>query len=267
MNAYKCTLARPCLATSYLAERLSFTLDVVYLVSTLRSGTSDTAKANASASFGRLFVPERRDELRRALVETVVEGLSERSQVAGADVIRIVSELIEEAERGAFTQLHMERNDDGSFRAFCTDCERPWCCIVFETIRLTADDAWALSQRFAMSPDLFLRKYCEQYVDETQPDFVYRLKRALPCEFLLGDRCTIYTDRPERCRHFPLQRDQRSENFIIYPWCNYFFNLLRYEATIRVLEYMFQKYHSNQARIRYGGAITTSPIASSARRR
>ncbi len=234
------------------------------MMSILRAKKNSAANACGSTSFGGLFAHERRDELRRTLYEHVLRGLYSLHQVAIADVCCIVSELVTEAEQGPFKRLHVERNDDGSFRPLCTRCERPWCCIVFETIRLTADDIWALSQRFAMSPDAFSRDYCEQYVDAVQPDFVYRLKRALPCEFLHEDRCSVYADRPERCRRFPLQCDQNGENFVIYPWCNYFFNLLWHEATLRVLEHIFQKHHSNQARIRYGGTIDVGSTAPNA---
>ncbi len=221
----------------------------------LRSEKDRAMNARGSDSLGSLFIPERRDELRHALCEKVLRSFYASYRVSTSDVCRIVNELVEEVKQGPFKRFHVVRNDDGSFRPFCTDCERPWCCIVFETIRLTADDIWALSQRFAMTPNEFSGKYCEQYADAMQPEFVYRFKRAIPCEFLHEDRCCIYTDRPERCRDFPLQRDQNGQNFIIYPWCNYLFNLLWHEATLRILEHLLQKHRSDQSRIRYGGII------------
>lgn len=227
-----------------------------------RSEKSSAPDACGSESYGSLFTQERRDELRRTLCEKTSRGLHALHQVEIADVYRIVSELVEEAERGPFKRLHVERNDDGSFRPLCTGCERPWCCIVFETIRLTADDIWKLSKRFTMAPATFSRTYCERYADVKWPEFVYTLKRALPCEFLHKDRCRIYEDRPERCRDFPLQCDQNGENFVIYPWCNYFFNLLWHEATLRVLEHALQKYNGTQARIRYGGFVDSGAFAS-----
>ncbi len=236
-------------------ERLSCALGVIFMMPILRSKKNSAVNACGSDSFGSLFAKERRDELRRALYEKVLSGFYALHQVSIADVYRIVNELVEEAEQGPFKRLHVARNDDGSFRPLCTDCERPWCCIVFETIRLTADDIWTLSQRFAVTPNEFSRKYCEQYADTMQPEFIYRFKRALPCEFLYEDRCSIYADRPERCRNFPLQRDQNGQNFVIYPWCNYLFNLLWHEATLRILEHILQKHRGYQARIRCGGAI------------
>ncbi|MGZ4904151.1 MAG: YkgJ family cysteine cluster protein [Halobacteriota archaeon] len=228
----------------------------------LRSEKNSAPDACASKSYGSLFAQEGRDELKRTLCEKVSRGLYALHQVDIADVHLVVNELVEEAERGPFKHLHVERNDDGSFRPLCTGCERPWCCIVFETIRLTADDIWKLGQRFAMAPDAFSRRYCERYADVKRPEFVYKLKRALPCEFLYKDRCMIYEDRPERCRNFPLQCDQNGENFVIYPWCNYFFNLLWHEATLRVMEHTLQNYHSTQTRIRYGGIVDTGVVAS-----
>ncbi len=214
--------------------------------------------------YGSLFAQERRDELRRALCEKVLSGLDSLRYVAIADVERIVGELVEQAGRGPYKQLHVQRNDDGSYRPFCMNCEKPRCCTVFETIRLTADDVLNLSRHFAMSPHAFLKKHCERYVDAIQPKFICRLKTAMPCEFLHKDQCSVYADRPERCRNFPLQHSINGENFVIYPWCNYFFNLLWHEATLQVLEHILQEYHSNQARIRFGGVIEMGVRASNA---
>ncbi len=211
--------------------------------------------AGESEFFGSLFAYRRLDELKRLLCTKIRSGIYSQHYVTDVDVYHIVSELVEEAERGPFERLHLQRNDDGSFRPLCLGCERPLCCIVFETIRLTADELLTLSHRFAMSPDTFFEEHCEYYSDDAQQEFLYKFKRSMPCEFLHNDKCDIYTDRPKRCRYFPLQRDPTGENFAIYPWCSYFFNVLWYEATLRVLEHIMQKYRCDETPIRYGGSL------------
>ncbi len=228
----------------------------------MRQSEQQNAKgSDRSNSYGALFTRERLEELTDTLSRKVLGGLYLTERIAEADVYHIASGLVKEIATGPFKRLHVRRNDDGSFRPFCAGCERPWCCIVFETIRLTVDDVWMLCERFAMLPDAFAREYCEKYTDATQPHFAYKLKRAMPCEFLHEDRCSVYARRPERCRLFPLECDRSGQNFAIYPWCNYFFNLLWHEATLRVLEHILQGYQSNEARIRYGGIIDVDLVA------
>ncbi len=217
----------------------------------------DTSAENVSesTSSGYLFSREHHEELEKALVNKVARGLHVPHRIVEADIWLVVRELVEEAAQGPFKRLHIERNDDGSFRAFCAGCQVPLCCIVFETIRLTNEDVWTLSKRLAMSKGAFLSIYCDQYSDNASAEFAYKLKSAMPCGFLSENLCTIYTDRPERCRHFPLQRADTGQTFVIYPWCNYLFNLLWHEATLRVLELILQKDRLSTACIRYGGAI------------
>ncbi|MGZ4912388.1 MAG: YkgJ family cysteine cluster protein [Halobacteriota archaeon] len=229
-----------------------------------QSERRNAKSSDGSNSYDTLFARERREELTGTLCRKVLGGLYSRERIAEADVYRIASELVTEISTGPFKRLRVRRNVDGSFRPFCAGCERPWCCIVFETIRLTVDDIWKLSERFAMPPDAFAREHCEKYTDAIKPHFAYRLNRAMPCEFLHEDRCSVYAHRPERCRLFPLQCDRSEQNFVIYPWCNYFFNLLWHEATLRVLEHILQEHRSNEARIRYGGIIDVDFAASNA---
>ncbi len=239
-------------------ECLGYAITGVCMKPILQSENTSSTHANGFNSFGRLFSHERREELAQVLFEKVVCGLYTPHRLQNTDIQRVVNELIEEAAQGPFKRLHIERNDDGSFRTFCAGCDVPLCCIVFETIRLTDEDAWVLSKHLEKATDVFLKEYCEPYDDDTQLGFIYKLKRAAPCAFLHENRCSVYTDRPERCKHFPLSRDNTGHNFKIYSWCNYLFNLLWHEATLRALELIFQKAHLSQARIRCGGVISST---------
>ncbi len=259
MNAYKSTACgrRRCASTEYLSHPI---LDLS-IMSILQPEKDRVPDVSNGSSCSDLFSQEQREELVVELCERVLHGLLAPHQVPAADVCRIVRELVEEIDQGPFKRLHIKRNADGSFRPFCTGCDTPQCCIIFETIRLTADDARTLSLRFAISPDAFLEEYCDCYTDPFHPEFAYKLKRAKPCGFLDEGRCSVYTDRPERCRHFPLQRDEDGQNFTVYPWCNYFTNLLWHEATLRVFEYVLQNYQGSRTRMRCGGVIHTGSSA------
>ena len=78
----------------------------------------------------------------------------------------------------------------------CTVCAN--CCKV-ATARVTERDVERLARRFSVSPQVFVREYCEESAEEGTI-----LRRTTEgCVFLDGTSCTVYEDRPASCQNFP----------------------------------------------------------------
>jgi Fe-S-cluster containining protein len=196
-------------------------------------------------SYGSLFEPGRKDDLRRTLAAKVTEGLNAPEAPASERILGIVDEIISERKGGWHFSLSPERLlddlrvNDHSSRHLCADCSLPGCCY-FEIIRLTSDDAERLRAHFELSLDEFVAQHCVAYVDDHDRRYTYALKKAQPCAFLGEDgQCPVYADRPAVCAEFPFVIDRKTRDITeirLFPFCNVPFNVLRLEVRRRALE-------------------------------
>ncbi|MEI7827170.1 MAG: YkgJ family cysteine cluster protein [Euryarchaeota archaeon] len=193
-------------------------------------------------SYGRLFETGRQDELRRALVAKVHEGLPAPDGGAIESICRAVDEVISEREWGWHFALPTERllkrglRADDASALLCADCALPRCCY-FDIVRLTPDDVARLSKRLEISSKEFVAQHCTPFVDAQDRRYAHALKKAKPCEFLgEDDRCRVYADRPTVCADFPLVVDPTTGDITeirLFPFCNVPFNVVRHEVTRR----------------------------------
>ncbi|MGD0717289.1 MAG: YkgJ family cysteine cluster protein [Halobacteriota archaeon] len=196
-------------------------------------------------SYGSLFEPGRKDDLRRTLAAKVTEGLNAQETPASERILSIVDQIISERKGGWHFSLSPERllNDlranDHSSRLLCADCSLPGCCH-FEIIRLTSDDVERLRAHLDLSLEEFVAQYCVSYVDDHDRRYTHALKKAQPCAFLDEDgRCRVYTGRPAVCAEFPFVIDRKTRDITeirLFPFCNVPFNMLRLELKRRALE-------------------------------
>jgi Fe-S-cluster containining protein len=196
-------------------------------------------------SYGSLFEPGRKDDLRRTLVEKVAEELNAPEGPASERILSIVDEIISERERGWHFSLSPERllydlrANDRSSRHLCADCSLPGCCY-FDIIRLTSDDVERLRAQLELSFDEFLAQHCVPYVDDHNRCYTYALKKAQRCAFLVEHgRCRVYANRPVVCAEFPFFVDRKTRDITeirLFPFCNVPFNVLKLEARRRALE-------------------------------
>jgi Fe-S-cluster containining protein len=196
-------------------------------------------------SYGSLFEPGRKDDLRRTLAAKVTEGLNAPEAPASEHILSIVDQIMREREGGWHFLLSPERllddlrANDHSSRHLCADCSLPGCCY-FEIIRLTSDDVKRLRVHLELSLDEFVLQHCVSYVDDRDLRYTYALKKAQPCAFLGEDgRCRVYADRPAVCAEFPFVVDRKTRDITeirLFPFCNVPFNVLRLEVRRRALE-------------------------------
>lgn len=197
------------------------------------------------ASYGSLFEPGRKDDLRRTLASKVTGGLNAQEALASERVLGIVDQIITGCEGGWHFSLSPERllddlsANDHSSRHLCADCSLPGCCY-FDIIRLTSDDVERLRAHLELSLDEFVAQHCVSYVDAHDRRYTYALKKAQPCAFLEeGGRCRVYADRPAVCAEFPFVVDRKTRDVTeirLFPFCNVPFNVLRLEVRRRALE-------------------------------
>jgi Fe-S-cluster containining protein len=198
--------------------------------------------AATSESYGSLFEPGRKDDLRRTLAAKVTDGLNVPEAPASERILSIIDQIIREREGGWHFSLSPERVlddlrvNDHSSRLLCADCSLPGCCY-FEIIRLTSDDVERLRAHLDLSLEEFVAQYCVSYVDDHDRRYTHALKKAQPCAFLGEDgRCQVYADRPAVCAEFPFVVDRKMRNITeirLFPFCNVPFNVLRLEARRR----------------------------------
>jgi Fe-S-cluster containining protein len=196
-------------------------------------------------SYGSLFEPGRKDDLRRTLAAKVTEGLNAPEAPASERILSIVDRIIREREGGWHFSLSPGRLlddlrvNDHSSRHLCADCSLPGCCY-FEIIRLTFDDVERLRAHLELSFDEFVAQHCVAYVDDHDRRYTYALKKAQPCAFLGEDgRCQVYADRPAVCAEFPFVVDRKTRDITeirLFPFCNAPFNVLQLEVRRRALE-------------------------------
>jgi Fe-S-cluster containining protein len=119
----------------------------------------------------------------------------------------------------------------------CAECVLPGCCY-FDIVRLTSSDVLRLSRRLKQSQAEFVAEHCAPHVDASDRGYVWKLKRAKPCQFLGQDsRCRVYADRPAVCVEFPFVADKKTGDLTeirLFPFCNVAFNVVRCEVARRV---------------------------------
>ena len=213
------------------------------------AGRRVKCRASGSAatheSYGSLFEPGRKDDLRRTLAAKVAEELNALDAPASERILSIVDQIISEREGGWHFSLSPERVlddlrvNDHSSRLLCADCSLPGCCY-FEIVRLTCDDVERLCVHLELSLGEFVARHCVSYVDDHDRRYRYALKETQPCAFLgEGGRCRVYADRPAVCAEFPFVVDRKTRDITeirLFPFCNVPFNVLRLEAKRRALE-------------------------------
>jgi Fe-S-cluster containining protein len=103
----------------------------------------------------------------------------------------------------------------------CTQCAN--CCASMQ-LQLTARDCAQVARAAGMTSAEFRREHTERHAD----GLWYLRKR--PCLFLKQNRCTIYKDRPSRCRGFPYLHchilDDIAGTLIQAEYCPLVFNVL-----------------------------------------
>jgi len=77
----------------------------------------------------------------------------------------------------------------------CTECAN--CCKVM-TPTFNNEDIKRIAQHLGMKPNAFTRKWLKK--EDASGDWV---NQTQPCQFLDGNRCSIYEVRPKDCAEFP----------------------------------------------------------------
>ncbi len=91
-------------------------------------------------------------------------------------------------------KLVFELNEEVTAAIDCTLCGA--CCRSL-MINVTAAEIQDVSRKLEMLPGDFKAKYIEE---SSQGNFIIN---RIPCHFLSGNKCSIYTDRFTECREFP----------------------------------------------------------------
>ena len=103
----------------------------------------------------------------------------------------------------------------------CTGCAN--CCRRMQ-LEVTKKDCADLARLLGMKPAQFL----EQEVERHRQGFL--CLRQFPCRFLDGNHCTVYEQRPNRCRGFPYLtgtvRDDISGTLVKSLYCPIVFQFL-----------------------------------------
>jgi hypothetical protein len=103
----------------------------------------------------------------------------------------------------------------------CRECAN--CCAAMQ-LQLTAADCAQMAKAAGMTSPEFRRKHAERHGDG-----LWYLKRQ-PCLFLQNNHCTIYPDRPSRCRGFPYLHchilDDIAGTLMQLPYCPVVFDVL-----------------------------------------
>jgi len=97
---------------------------------------------------------------------------------------------------------------DESFAFRCRMCGR--CCLDREDILLTPRDIFRAAKHLGLTPDGFVRRYCESYLGQDSRLPLIRLKptgRQRACPLLSAQgRCIVHESKPVVCALYPLGR-------------------------------------------------------------
>lgn len=86
-------------------------------------------------------------------------------------------------------------NEEVSRQIDCTTCAN--CCKVMRPV-LMPQDVQRLARHLTLSEDAFRSRYLQKHKDQQGEVFKNR-----PCPFLVENRCTVYSCRPDDCRSYP----------------------------------------------------------------
>lgn len=106
----------------------------------------------------------------------------------------------------------MKIEPDTPFKFHCTQCGK--CCINREDIMLNPFDLFRASKELGMTPQDFVKAYCETYLGESSRMPIVRI---LPrgsikrCPLMKDRKCSIHKSKPTVCAMFPIGRVLRIE--------------------------------------------------------
>jgi len=116
---------------------------------------------------------------------------------------------IETDKAETLTGRKLERNDKFSFRCHPEIACFNQCCRNLNLF-LYPYDIVRLKQRLGISSDQFLDRYVDIILRKTDffPEVLLSMAEndQKTCPFLSSDGCTVYIDRPDACRTFPLEQ-------------------------------------------------------------
>ncbi len=118
--------------------------------------------------------------------------------------------------------LVQELNDLVTPGISCTDCGN--CCKTL-MINVSETEADALAAHLQLERDSFDTRYLEKGSNGMM------LVNTIPCHFLEGNKCTVYTHRFGGCREFPAMhlphfRNRLFTTFMHYGRCPIIFNIV-----------------------------------------
>jgi len=201
-------------------------------------------------SYGNLLRRGRTDALKRVLGEIVREGLSAPDAITAERISHIVDEVVEVRESALGVTVKGTFHDDlfklctsDRSRSLCAGCQTAPCCY-YSFMGLSSDEIERLSKYVGLSIDDFIKQRCKRIVVADR-GLIYTFKKTNPCEFL-GENgyCRVYEARPDVCKTWPLVFDKEREevtDVVTNYNCNFFFNLLKYEVTVRVFADIMQR--------------------------
>ncbi len=101
---------------------------------------------------------------------------------------------------------------DTPFKFHCTQCGK--CCINREDIMLSPYDLFRASKELGMTPQDFVKAYCDTYLGEAS---CMPIVRILPrghikrCPLMKDRKCSIHKTKPTVCAMYPIGRVIRME--------------------------------------------------------
>lgn len=101
---------------------------------------------------------------------------------------------------------------DTPFKFHCTQCGK--CCINREDIMLNPFDLFRASKALGMTPQDFVKTYCDTYLGETSRIPIVRIQprgTIKRCPLLKDRKCSIHNAKPTVCALFPIGRAFRIE--------------------------------------------------------
>ena len=96
---------------------------------------------------------------------------------------------------------------DDKFHFSCKQCGK--CCTEREDILLSPHDLFRAAKKLNMTPDEFVKEYCDSYVGDTSKMVLVRLRprgTIKRCPMLKDRKCSIHDVKPMVCAMFPIGR-------------------------------------------------------------
>lgn len=101
---------------------------------------------------------------------------------------------------------------DATFKFHCTQCGK--CCINREDIMLNPFDLFRAAKALGMTPQDFVKTYCDTYLGETSRVPIVRIQprgSIKRCPLMKDRKCSIHSAKPTVCAMFPIGRAFRIE--------------------------------------------------------